>query len=117
MKELGQPHGIDLNELIVSVSNRWYVLVVLMIIGGIIGLLLTNMFSPIYESSATFSVTIDYTRTGALTDIQEDQAMRGVGSVIFSDIVVNPLLEELRVLDETFTERDFFEGAALDRTE
>ena len=58
---------------------------VLMIAGGLLGLLVSQVRAPIFESSAVFSVTIDYTQTGALTDIQEDQAMRGVGSVIFSD--------------------------------
>jgi len=117
MNDMNNKRGVNLSEWIASVSTSWYVLTALMIIGGLVGQLLAGTFQPLYESSATFSVTIDYTRTGALSDIQEDQAMRGVGSVIFSDVVIQSVFAELDNLIETIPPKKFFERASLDRTD
>ena len=117
MNDMNNRGSVSLAEWVASVSTRWYVLTALMIIGGLVGLLLAGTFQPLYESSATFSVTIDYTRTGALSDIQEDQAMRGVGSVIFSDTVIQSVFAELDNLNRTISPRIFYERASLDRTD
>ena len=117
MRDLKQAETISLAELLEYISARWYILAALMAVGGLFGLLLASIKVPIYESSATFSVTIDYTQTGALTDIQEDQAMRGVGSVIFSDVVIIKTIEEIIAKDETFSPPLFYSQAFLDRTE
>jgi hypothetical protein len=89
-----------------------------MIIGGILGLMISQVRPPIFESSAIFSVTIDYTQTGALSDIQEDQAMRGVGSVIFSDRVIDNTLSQINNENDTALSRtEFLENSYLDREE
>jgi hypothetical protein len=109
---------IDINNQIKRISDRWYILAALMIIGGLLGFLISMAKTPIFESSAVFSVTIDYTQTGALTDIQEDQAMRGVGSVIFSDKVINKTLSQISKESESEISReDFLENSFLDREE
>ena len=90
----------------------------LMITGGLLGLLVSQVRPPIFESSAAFSVTIDYTLTGALTDIQEDQAMRGVGSVIFSDLVIDNTLSAInKESGSDLSRSDFLENSFLDREE
>jgi len=108
---------VDISALLTYLSNRWWKICLGMIIGGLIGFMTTYLIKPLYESFATFSVTIDYTQTGALSDIQEDQAMRGVGSVIFSDEVVNRTLNE--IIEKQLIENQdvFFEHAFLDRNE
>ena len=89
-----------------------------MIAGGLLGFLVSQVRTPIFESSAVFSVTIDYTQTGALTDIQEDQAMRGVGSVIFSDHVIdNTLLQINNESEKVYSRTDFLDNSFLDREE
>ena len=89
-----------------------------MIIGGLSGLLFSHLNPPVYESSASFSVTIDYTQTGALTDIQEDQAMRGVGSVILSDEVFSQTLGQLESeYNLKINQPEFLDNSFLDREE
>ncbi len=103
-------------KLIKKFSERWIVTTVSMIIGGLLGLVINQVRPPMYESSATFSVTIDYTQTGALTDIQEDQAMRGVGSIILSDQVIDNTLSNLAKESNVLIDRnDFLENSFLDR--
>lgn len=89
-----------------------------MIIGGLSGLLFSHLNPPVYESSAVFSVTIDYTQTGALTDIQEDQAMRGVGSVLLSDQVIRQTLTQLiSEFNLELSQSDFLNNSFMDREE
>jgi hypothetical protein len=89
-----------------------------MIAGGLLGFLISQAKTPLYESSAIFSVTIDYAQTGALTDIQEDQAMRGVGGVIFSDLVIDKALSQInKESDLAISRADFLENSFLDREE
>lgn len=71
-----------------QVFCQWYYLPIAMLLGGLVGLILNGFIPPLYEAQAKFVVTIDYTRTGYLSDIQEDQAMRGIGSLIGSDLIL-----------------------------
>lgn len=109
---------IDIIKLVKNISGRWYIHSVLMIIGGLSGLLFSHLNPPVYETFASFSVTIDYTQTGALTDIQEDQAMRGVGSVILSDEVVSQTLGQLESeFNLKINQPEFLANSFLDREE
>lgn len=107
----------DFSELIIYLSNQWWKICITMMVGGIIGLLISNQIRTLFESSATFSVTIDYRQTGALSDVQEDQAMRGVGSVIFSDRVIDQTLNQLQDSSYRIEREDFYQNAFLDRNE
>jgi hypothetical protein len=111
-----QEKHIDLFDLLGFVTNRWLFLTICMIAGGLAGLLFSCLRAPLYESSAAFGVNIDYTQTGTLTDLEEDQAMRGVGSVLLSD----PLVEEtLSLINREglfeLSEDEFRQNAFADR--
>ena len=107
---------VDLAKLMKRVSEKWTIAAVMMIAGGLLGLLVSYAKSPVFESSAVFSVVIDYTQTGALTDVQEDQLMRGVGSVILSDRVIDKTLAQINDESEKALSRiDFLENSFLDR--
>ncbi len=107
---------IDVVRFMRRVSDHWYILVGFMIIGGLTGLLISLFKPPVYESSAVFSVAIDYTQTGALTDIQEDQAMRAVGSVILSEQVISATLAQINNENGLgLKPSDFHENSYLDR--
>ena len=61
------------------------------------GLLVSNAIPVTYQSISPITVTIDYARTGTLSDVQEDQVMRGIGSVIESSDVITALKEEIKL--------------------
>jgi hypothetical protein len=102
--------SIDILELVKYISSSWIVLTALMIFGGLVGFLFSFIQAPVYESSASFGVTIDYTQTGALSDVQEDQAMRGVGSILLSDSLIEEAVSRIN-RDSFFTlSEDEFRG-------
>jgi uncharacterized protein involved in exopolysaccharide biosynthesis len=104
-------------DLIGIILRRWWLIVISMIVFGIFALVLSNFISPLYEASAVYSVTIDYTETGALSDIQEDQAMKGVGNLIDSDEVIEKTLDTLNKHSLQITRDQFEKGSTLDREE
>lgn len=104
-------------DLLKSITAHWYWLVIAMIVGGLLGWGATIFKDPIYEADAVFTVTIDYTQTGALTDVEEDQAMRGVGDIIFSDEVVSNTLAALKSEGMELSREEFFDDAIFDREE
>ncbi len=95
--------------------HQWWLFAVLMIAGGVFGLVFSNFQSPIYESKAVFSITIDYSRTGAVSDIQEDQAMRGIANVIESDAVLQKTLDATQEIGLDFSIQDFKQKSFLER--
>lgn len=106
----------ELLDLIKKISEKWYVLTFLLFIGGAAGLAVSFFKPPIFQSSASFSVIIDYTQTGALSDVQEDQAMRGVGYLLLSDHVIDETLASIKASYDTVIERErFLENASIDR--
>ncbi len=108
---------MNILEYLKYAGSHWYLLVIVMIIGGLAGLGATTFLPEVYESNAAFNVTIDYTQTGMLSDVEEDQAMRGVGDIIFSDEITNETLAALEEQGMQLTKDEFYDNAIFDREE
>jgi hypothetical protein len=67
--------------------RSWWLIVALMVVGGLIGLLVSRARPPLYEATAALSVSIDFTRTGELYDYEEDYVISIAGDVIASSQV------------------------------
>ncbi len=102
-------------DLFKQAISRWWLVAFLMIIGGLVGLCLHNFSPAIYEAQAKFSVTIDYTRTGYLSDIQEDQAMRGIGSLIGSDLILQRTVNAAHSASVDISLDEFKQKSTLER--
>jgi hypothetical protein len=104
-------------DLIKVITARWYALIAGMIVGGLFAWGGTFFMPPIYESDAVFYVSIDYTQTGMLTDIEEDQVMRGIGDLIFSDETTLAAIEELEGEGVKISKEEFYDDAIFEREE
>lgn len=78
------PRDVFLHSL-----RYWWLLALVSFAGGAVGFLLFQFKPPLYETRAIISVGIDFTQTGYLTDIEEDQMIGMVGDVISSTEVIN----------------------------
>jgi len=87
-------HTFTLTAMLSSILQGWKLLVIGTILGGLIGQAATVVLKPVYETSAVFTFTIDYSRTGLLTDIEEDQAMEVSGDLIKSTGVLTEVIKQ-----------------------
>lgn len=115
--------GNDMKEYFIpkdifdKVLRHWFYLPIGMLLGGIVGLILNGLVPPVYEAQAKFVVTIDYTRTGYLSDIQEDQAMRGIGSLIGSDFILQKMVDEANLVNADVSFSEIKKQSRLERGE
>ncbi len=96
-------HNFTVKDVLSTAKDGWKLLVIGVILGGLIGLVISSWLKPSYESTAVFSFSIDYSRTGLLTDVEEDQAMEIAGDVINSSDVREIVAERANELDITVT--------------
>ena len=97
-----------------NVIRHWQQVALFMLAGALLGWLAYLFLPPIYESSAEITVSIDFSRTGLLTDIEEDQIMVTAGDVINSSVTVEKLLtqaaaEKIDISPETFRTNSYLE--------
>ena len=79
-------------ETFQSALRNWWLLVVLMILGAGVGELIHAQHPPIYEAKAELSTSIDFARTGSLSDIEQDQIIGIAGDVITSSAVLEKVV-------------------------
>lgn len=72
--------------------HYWWLAAVLMIIGGLIGLLVSVVRKPVYESTSVITTVIDFAYSGRLTDYEEDHLLTAIGDVIQSSEVMDRVI-------------------------
>lgn len=104
-------------EIIEASLKYGWLLIIVMLLGAGGGYLIQAITPPQYESKAVFSVMIDYTMTGKLTDIEEDQAITTAGDVFQSTQVVEATLDQIKQQQGiTLSVADFQKMSYLERT-
>ncbi len=72
----------------------WWVVALLIVVGGLGGLLVHSFHPPLYEARAQFSVAIDYVSTGSLTQYEEDLAINSAGHIFNSTAVLQNVVNQ-----------------------
>lgn len=90
----------------------WWLIFLLMVIGGLTGWVIHLLRPATYEASATISFAIDYGQTGQLTDVEEDQMLGLVGDVIASPQVIDKVIahgqQEGLIIDPVVFKKSIF---------
>jgi len=103
-------------EMIEESIHFWWVLVLLMVLGGTAAYLIFLTTPPVFEARGVFSMVIDYTKTEKMTDIEADQAIVAAGDLFFSNNVVDAVVREAGKKGIVITAADFRQKAFVDRT-
>jgi hypothetical protein len=93
-------------DIFLKIIKRWWVITGLMIIGGVFGWIISSLHSPLYESKAILSTSIDFVQSGYLTDIEEDQILNLIGDNLLSDEVLIELEDRLSISGYDFSEKE-----------
>ena len=86
--------------------KRWWLVALLTFVGGSLGWLYHRFQSPLYEARAAMIAQIDFTQTGELTELEQDQAIGAVIALMTSPPVLDQVLQQAQALGlpvESFT--------------
>ncbi len=86
--------GVDVQEKVMEMVRSWWLVAACMLLGAAAGWGIGRVQAPVYEAAAEITVSIDFTRTGALTDAEEDFAVGVVGDLIQSDAVFETVFQQ-----------------------
>ena len=75
--------------------RRWPILILLGTAGAVIGLAVSLLSSPRYQSEAVLGVTINYAVTQPLELVVEDRALNRVAAIILADTTLTEVLNRL----------------------
>lgn len=95
--------------------HKWWWVALWIIVGGLIGWGLSTLRQPLYEARAIFTFNIDYTLSGVLTDIEEDQALETVGDLIQSSEVIEKTLSDAATSGIFLTGEDLKNSVFIER--
>jgi len=83
----------NLSGVVNRAVKYWWVVALLMIVGGITGLLVSVIAKPVYESNSVISTVIDFAYSGRMTDYEEDYLLTVIGDIVLSDAVMTQVVE------------------------
>ena len=74
------------------ILNSWWWVLLFMLLGGAVGYGFHAFHPPVYELTTRISFNIDYTHSGQLSDVEEDQMLGVAGDVIGSTAVLQKVV-------------------------
>jgi hypothetical protein len=86
--------SIDIIRLYSKVVAKWWLLIILMVLGAAGALLYSKAHAPIYRASAMIHVTIDYSRTAPMDGFVETMAYDRVRALLLSDRTLQAALQQ-----------------------
>lgn len=103
------------SEIFRRLQRLWWLLLLIMIGGGIAGLLVSRVQKPLYESQASITTSIDFAYAGRLSDDEEDYLISSVGDIIDSDEVVELVLQQAEDSGLSLTKGSMLEAFSKSR--
>jgi capsular polysaccharide biosynthesis protein len=106
-------------ETLKRVFSHWWLIAVMAILGGIVGWAIHFLLPPIYEATATLTVSMDFTQVGELSQYDQDYAFSAAGAIIDSSTVQEQVIQQAQTNGITVTQSDlakimFAEGRQSD---
>jgi hypothetical protein len=75
--------------------NNWWIITLLFLFGGIVGMIFHSFRPPIYETKAVFTIHIDFTQTDMLSEFEQDYALNTAKHFLHSSSVIERVQAEL----------------------
>jgi uncharacterized protein involved in exopolysaccharide biosynthesis len=101
-------------EATCRVLQKWWLVVLFVVVGGIAGWLFHKVQPPVYEAKAVFGVSVDVTQR-CLTQSETDRALNIVGALLNSSIVKETVVARAQSLGYPVTLAGFRQSTSLER--
>jgi uncharacterized protein involved in exopolysaccharide biosynthesis len=86
--------GYSPREVFEYALHHVWLIVVLTLFGGLIGLGVHLFQKPVYEATAIFNISFDFRQTGGMTQLEEDHTWDGLGFLIKSSAVYDRVAQQ-----------------------
>jgi capsular polysaccharide biosynthesis protein len=93
-------------EVMKRIFSHWWIIAVMAILGGMIGWAIHFFQAPVYEATATLTVTMDFTQVGELTQYDQDYAFNAAGAIIDSNLVKDQVIAQAQALGISITQAE-----------
>ena len=104
-------------QFIIFMIQKWWVICLAMVVGGLLGVAISTLQPPQYEAQANISSSIDYTLLPDLEDYEEDRMINEAGWLIFSDQVFLDVQTRAKLEGYPIAFEDFDERFSADRVD
>jgi len=102
-------------ETLQAAARKWWLLAGLMLIGALAGLAFSLLQPPVYEAVVSFSLGIDFTRTGVMTQYEQDLALGMAGNQIRSTGLARQVAEDARAAGIEITAKELIDSSTIER--
>lgn len=102
-------------QILQDAIRYWWFILLLMLLGSALGWLFHRSNPPVYQAVARFSVSIDFTSTGNMTQYEEDVAYNAIGALLNSDAVIRQVLARAQEEGLNVTNEELRQMAYIDR--
>lgn len=110
-------NDLDLSPLVLleKYLRYWWLIFLIAIAGGFFGWLFHFTQSPVYESQAVLTASIDYAQTGPISDTEEDRALVVIGELFGTTPVREKVIQIAHQKGIDFSLSDFYQMSSIDR--
>ncbi len=102
-------------EYLEKLIHRWWIIFLMIAIGGVVGAGFSFITPPRYEAEAKISTSVDYTILPGLEDYEEDRIINDAGWVMLSDAVLLDVQERAKAEGVSIPFEDFATRFSADR--
>jgi uncharacterized protein involved in exopolysaccharide biosynthesis len=100
-------------ETLASVFSRWWITVIMAVLGGVVGLAFHLFQPPVYQATAIITVTMDFSQR-ELTQYEQDYAFNAAGGMVNSTAVVDQIILKAKLNGITLSQRGLKTKMALE---
>lgn len=97
------------------IFDKWWVLLLSMVIFGVGGFVFTLIHPPVYEASGWITTSVNFGVEGQIGDYAEDHLITAVGDIIHSSEVLDKVYADLKGASIIIGQDEFSKNLFLDR--
>lgn len=105
-------HPID---TITRSIRYWWIMVALILLGALVGLILHSFTQTVYEARVEVNFSLDYNRTGPLTQFQEDYAVEVIGTTIDTPLILQVVADQVNSQGIAISPQELAASSNLER--
>lgn len=109
------PDGFAPLDALGRALRWWWVILLCAVLGGGAGMVVSALRPPVYEAVGTLSASIDFVRTGPLTQYEEDVALNAIGDLAQSAPVLEAVAGQAQAEGMAITAVDVRRMAVVER--